>query len=63
MDDLDVNERWEFQMVGPVEANGDDKISYESPVGQGLLGARVGDIVTVEVPAGKLRFKVLSISR
>ncbi|NMC82107.1 MAG: transcription elongation factor GreA [Armatimonadetes bacterium] len=63
VDDLDVNERWEFQMVGPVEANGDDKISYESPVGQGLLGARVGDIVTVEVPAGKLRFKVLSISR
>lgn len=61
--DLEFREKWNFQMVGPIEANGDDKISYESPVGQGLLGARVGQTVTVDVPAGKLKFKVLKIGR
>jgi transcription elongation factor GreA len=61
--DLDMKEDWAFQMVGPVEANGDDRVSYESPVGQALLGAKVGQTRVVEVPAGKLRFKVLSIGR
>lgn len=61
--DLEFNEPWRFRMVGPVEANGDDKISYESPVGQGVLGARKGDTITVAVPAGELRLKIRSISR
>jgi transcription elongation factor GreA len=61
--DLDLKEDWGFQMVGPVEANGDDRVSYESPVGQGLLGAKVGETRAVEVPAGRLRFKVLAIAR
>jgi len=61
--DLDEKENWSFQMVGPVEANGDDKVSYESPVGRAMVGAKVGDTVTVESPGGKLRFKVLRITR
>jgi transcription elongation factor GreA len=61
--DMEFNENWKFQMVGAVEANGDDKISYESPVGRALLGAKKGETVTVDVPAGTLRFKVLSINR
>lgn len=61
--DLDLKERWKFQMVGPIEANGDDKISYESPVGNMMMGSKVGDSVKVIVPAGKLRFKVISIAR
>lgn len=61
--DLEYKEKWKFQMVGPVEANGEDKISYESPIGQGLLNAKVGETVTVDVPAGKLKFKVLKIAR
>lgn len=61
--DFEFKEKWRFQMVGPVEANGDDKISYESPVGQGLIGSKVGQTVAVDVPAGKLKFKVLKISR
>jgi transcription elongation factor GreA len=53
--DLEFKEKWRFQMVGPVEANGDDKISYESPVGQGLIGSKVGQTVSVNVPAGSWR--------
>lgn len=38
------------------------KISINSPVGKGLLGHKVGETVDIEVPAGKLQFKVLEIS-
>ncbi len=37
------------------------KISIESPIGKGLLGKRVGEVATIEVPAGKLEFKILAI--
>ena len=39
------------------------KISVASPVGKGLLGARVGHKVEIDVPAGKLKYEVLDISR
>ncbi|MCH1442124.1 MAG: GreA/GreB family elongation factor, partial [Rubripirellula sp.] len=32
-----------------------------SPFGQGLIGKKVGDTAEVEVPAGKLKFKILKI--
>jgi transcription elongation factor GreA len=38
-----------------------DKISVASPVGRGLLGKKVGELAEIEVPAGILRYKVLSI--
>lgn len=58
---LDGNER-EFQIVGALEANpADGKISHESPLGQALLGKKVGDKVAVEAPAGKLTYHVLGI--
>jgi transcription elongation factor GreA len=38
------------------------KISLKSPIGKALLGKVVGDIVLVDVPAGKLEFEVLEIS-
>jgi len=37
------------------------KISHESPLGKGLLGRSVGSEVVVEVPAGKLIYKILKI--
>ena len=37
-------------------------VSPNSPIGKGLLGHRVGDVVSVEVPAGKMNFKVVQIS-
>jgi len=41
--------------------DGEVRISSKSAVGSALLGRRVGDSVEVEVPAGKLTFKILSV--
>ena len=38
------------------------KISVTSPIGKGLLGKSVGDIVKINVPKGILKFKVIDIS-
>jgi transcription elongation factor GreA len=52
-----------FQIVGSAEAApADGKISNESPVGRALLGRKKGDEVTVSVPAGDYKYKILSIS-
>lgn len=39
------------------------KISVKSPIGKGLLGKKVGDSAYIDVPAGKLEFEILDISR
>ena len=39
------------------------KISINSPIGKGLLGKKVGEICEIIVPAGKIKFKILNISR
>lgn len=38
------------------------KISVDSPIGKGLLGKRVGEVVAIDVPSGKIEFEVLEIS-
>ena len=37
------------------------KISVKSPIGQGLLGKKVGQVAKIEAPAGKMEFKILEI--
>ena len=37
------------------------KISVKSPIGQGLLGKKIGEVATVNAPAGKMKFEILSI--
>ena len=62
--DMEEDEDLEYQIVGSKEANIlQNRISNESPVGKALLGSRVGDTVSVEIPAGILKYKVLSIER
>lgn len=39
------------------------KISVDSPIGKGLLGKEQGDLAEVIIPAGKLTFKILEITR
>jgi len=52
----------EFQIVGAPEADPTaGKISHESPLGQALLGKKVGDKIEVEAPVGKLIYKILDI--
>lgn len=51
-----------YQIVGSAEADPlDGKISNESPIGQALLGAKIGDSVTVETPGGEAIFKILKV--
>ena len=60
----DGGETYEYAIVGANEADPTaDKISNESPVGAGLLGAKKNQTVTITIPAGILRYKVLSIKK
>ncbi len=53
---------FEYMLVSPEEADFQaGKISVTSPVGQGLLGAKEGQKVTVKAPAGVMEFEILSI--
>ena len=62
--DVEYDEEEEYKLVGSSEASSlQNKISNESPFGQALIGAKVGDIVEVEAPAGVIKYKVLSIHR
>ena len=61
--DVEFDEEEEFKIVGSSEASSlSGKISNESPVGKALLGARVGDTVSVETQAGLVEYKVLEIT-
>ena len=62
--DVEYDEEEEYKLVGSSEASSlQNKISNESLFGQALIGAKVGDIVEVEAPAGVIKYKVLSIHR
>lgn len=53
----------EFQVVGTVEADPlNGKISDESPIGQALLGKKVGEAVEIKTPAETATYKVVSIA-
>ena len=61
--DLDFDEEETFVLVGEGEADPDkNRILVSSPLGTGLLGKKVGELAEIDVPKGKLRFKVLDIS-
>lgn len=52
----------EFIIVGSAEANPmEGKISNESPIGQALLHKKVGEEVEIDVPAGRLSYKIKKI--
>jgi len=52
-----------YTIVGSQEANPmQGKISDDSPFGKGLLGCRLGQAVIIDVPAGKLEYKIKAIN-
>ena len=62
--DLDSGEELEYTLVSEEEADySEGKISITSPVGSALLNLKKGQTVTIKVPAGTLKYKVLAISR
>lgn len=62
--DCEFEEELDFQIVGSTEANSlQGKISNESPVGEALIGKRIGDVVSVEMPNATAQYKVMEIQR
>lgn len=52
-----------YTIVGSKESNPDNNlISNESPLGRAFLGRKVGDIVEMEAPSGKIKYKILKIT-
>ena len=61
---LKANMMMTYAIVPEKEANfKEGKISINSPIGQGLLGKQVGDIAEIMVPAGKVQFEIVEITR
>jgi len=51
-----------YTVVGPVEADPmEGKISDESPIGQALMGKKVGDEVTISTPKGEIVYTISSL--
>ena len=60
--DEEFAEEVSYALVGSAEADpAEGRISNESPLGSVLLGHKVNEIVTVEAPAGLVKYKILSI--
>jgi transcription elongation factor GreA len=62
--DYDFDEEVDYIIVGSAEADPlNNKISNESPVGSGLVGKKVGDIVAIQIPDGVSKYEILGIRR
>ncbi len=61
---LNNNKQSTFQIVGTTGANALlGKISNESPVGRELMGAKVDQVITVELPNGEVSYRVIEIHK
>lgn len=53
-----------YAVVSESEANlAEKKISASSPIGKGLLGKKVGEVVEIQIPNGIVNFEIIDISR
>lgn len=60
--DIEFDEKLEYQVVGPAEADAAaNKISYESPLGKELMGKKTGDKISVNAPMGIIEYELLDI--
>lgn len=61
--DLEYNDEVQYTIVSSAEADPSlSRISDASPVGRALLGKKVGDQISVRVPAGIAKYRVLDIA-
>ncbi|SFT24453.1 transcription elongation factor GreA [Paenibacillus sp. BC26] len=62
LNDVEFDERIEYQIVAPAEADVQaNKISYESPLGKELLGKTVGSRINVNAPMGVIAYELLEV--
>lgn len=61
---IKLKKEFSYTLVAENEANiREGKISLESPIGKGLLGHHVGEVVEITTPAGTMNFEILEITR
>ena len=61
---IDDDDEVEYSLVGSREVNAlENKISDQSPIGKALIGTKAGDMVTVEIPSGPIKLKVLDVRK
>ena len=62
--DMEFNEEESYTIVGSTEVDlSQNKISNESPIGTALMGAKKGQIIEAQAPAGVIKYKILSITK
>lgn len=62
--DVEFEEETEYTIVGSAEADPmEGRISNESPVGMGLLGHKVGEVVVITTPSGEIDYKIMEINK
>lgn len=62
LENLDTGEDFEYQLVGPEEADiAQGRISISSPIGRAIMGRKPGDELSVQVPGGKRSFELVEI--
>lgn len=60
--DMEFNEDETYKIVGVIESDPDKNlVSNESPIGSGLMGKKVGDVVTITTPGGEIKMKIKKI--
>ena len=64
VEDVEFEETETYSIVGSQEADPmNGRISEDSPFGRALVGKKAGEEVTVEAPAGSIRYKIVEIQR
>ena len=62
--DMEYDEEETYTIVGSTEVDiTQNKISNESPIGAALMGAKKGEIVEAQAPAGTIKYKIISIKK
>jgi transcription elongation factor GreA len=62
--DTETDEDWTLTIVDATSANPDiDLISYASPIGQKLMKKKIGEMVDIVLPEGKVRYEVVELKR
>ena len=63
IENIQSKEKMSYTLVSESEADlKNKKISISSPIGSGLIGKKVGEIVDISVPSGIIKFKILDIT-
>jgi len=62
VENIETGDETEYQLVGPDESDiNKGRISITSPLGQAMLGKRIGDEIVIQAPGGRRRYELVDI--